>query len=268
MSTMVRIAAAVLLTLALGGVMHSNSAQAQQSFCLNLAPGTHTLEVPSREREGTVTFRVEIGEGGEITEFYEPGGQPVGAAAGIGLFVSGGYELPEDVMLVDCPDAADDSMSDDSMDDGSSSEDDSLESDSAAGGEEQSGAPAAAAQAGGGLCVNLEPGSHTFNVTAFGQATAVTAQIGAGGSVIMVDAGALGVHPGAAVAGMIGSSIILPPDVQVVDCAVGLPNSGSGGLLDGGLSAQEAGLVVFAALGVSALSLLTLLARRRSRALG
>ena len=257
MSTMVRIAAAVLLTLALGGVMHSNSAQAQQSFCLNLAPGTHTLEVPSREREGTVTFRVEIGEGGEITEFYEPGGQPVGAAAGIGLFVGGGYELPEGVTLVDCPDAADDSMSDDSM-----------ESDATADGEEQSGAPAAAAQAGGGLCVNLEPGSHTFNVTAFGQATAVTAQIGAGGSVIMVDAGALGVHPGAAVAGMIGSSIILPPDVQVVDCAVGLPNSGSGGLLDGGLSAQEAGLVVFAALGVSALSLLTLLARRRSRALG
>lgn len=258
MSTMVRIAAAVLLTLALGGVMHSNSAQAQQSFCLNLPPGTHELEAPSREREGNVTFKVEIGAGGEITEFYEPGGQPVGAAAGIGLFAGGGYELPEGVALVDCPDAADDSMSDDSM-----------ESDATADGEEQSGAPAqAAAQAGGGLCVNLEPGSHTFNVTAFGQATEVTAQIGAGGSVIMVDAGALGVHPGAAVAGMIGSSIILPPTVQVVDCAVGLPNSGSGGLLDGGLSAQEAGLVVFAALGVSALSLLTLLARRRSRALG
>ena len=262
MSTMVRIAAAVLLTLALGGVVSSNSAQAQQSFCLNLPPDTYELVVPSRERDGTVTFKVEIGEGGEIVEFYEPGGQPVGAAAGIGLFVGGGYELPEGILVVDCPydaDAAlsqpqdgDDSMSDDSMEDG----------------EEQSAAPAqTAAQAAPGLCVNLSEGSHTFNVTAFGQATSVTAQIGPGGSVIMVDAGSLGVHPGAAVAGMIGSSIILPPDVQVVECAVGLPNSGTGGLLDGGLSAQQVGLVTVAALGVSTLSLLTLLARRRSRAL-
>lgn len=261
MATMVRIAAAVLLTLAVGGMLSANDARAQQSVCLNLAPGTYELEAPSQEREGNVVFRVVIGEGGEIVEFYEPGGVEIGAAAGIGIFMSGEYQLPEGVAMATCPYTGDAS---------SMSEDDegSLESETPADDEEQAGPPAAgdAAQAGPALCVNLSPGTHMLDVTAFGIAMSVTAQIGPGGEVIMVDAGDFGVHPGAAVAGMIGTSIVLPPEVQVVACAAaGLPNSGTGGLLDQGLGAQEVGLVAAAALGVSLLSLLALLARRRSR---
>ena len=265
MATMVRIAAAVLLTLAVGGMLSANDARAQQSVCLNLAPGTHELEAPSQEREGNVIFRVVIGEGGEIVEFYEPGGVEIGAAAGIGIFMSGEYQLPEGVALAACPYTAGDSMSDDasmSDDDG-----DSLESEASTDTGEQAGpAEAGAAQAGPALCVNLSPGTHMLDVTAFGIAMSVTAQIGPGGEVIMVDAGDFGVHPGAAVAGMIGTSIVLPPEVQVVACAA-LPTTGTGGLLDQGLGAQEVGLVASAALGVSLLSLLTLLARRRSRGL-
>lgn len=261
MATMVRIAAAVLLTLAVGGMLSANDARAQQSVCLNLAPGTYELEAPSQEREGNVVFRVVIGEGGEIVEFYEPGGVEIGAAAGIGIFMSGEYQLPEGVALAACPYTGDAS---------SMSEDDegSLESETSADDEEQAGPPAeaGAAQAGPALCVNLSPGTHMLDVTAFGIAMSVTAQIGPGGEVIMVDAGDFGVHPGAAVAGMIGTSIVLPPEVQVVACAA-LPYTGTGGLLDQGLGAQEVGLVAAAALGVSTLSLLTLLARRRSRGL-
>ena len=54
------------------------------------------------------------------------------------------------------------------------------------------------------------------------------------------------------------------------DEPAGLPTTGTGGLLDGGTSAREIGLISLAALGVPALALLallTLLARRRSRAL-
>ena len=267
MATMVRIAAAVLLTLAVGGMLSANDARAQQSVCLNLAPGTHDLEAPSQEREGNVVFRVVIGEGGEIVEFYEPGGVEIGAAAGIGIFMSGEYQLPEGVAIAACPYTGDDSMSDDA----SVSEDngDSLESEASTDGEEQAGPPAeaGAAQAGPALCVNLSPGMHILDVTAFGIAMSVTAQIGPGGEVIMVDAGDFGVHPGAAVAGMIGTSIVLPPEVQVVACTSGFGATGTGGLLDQGLGAQEVGLVASAALGVSLLSLLTLLARRRSRGL-
>ena len=284
MATMVRIAAAVLLTLAVGGMLNANDARAQPSVCLNLAAGTYELEAPSLEREGNVVFRVVIGEGGEIVEFYEPGGVEIGAAAGIGIFMSGEYELPEGVAIAACPSAGDDSiLSDDgdslesmSEDDESSmdsmSEDDegsleSMESESAAGDEQQAGPPAqaGAAQAGGAVCVNLDPGTHMIDVTAFGIAMSVTAQIGPGGEVVLVDAGDFGVHPGAAVAGMIGTSIVLPPDVQVVACA--FATTGTGGLLDQGLGAQEVGLVAAAALGVALLSLLTLLARRRSRGL-
>ena len=177
MATMVRIAAAVLLTLAVGGMLSANDARAQQSVCLNLAPGTHDLEAPSQEREGNVVFRVVIGEGGEIVEFYEPGGVEIGAAAGIGIFMSGEYQLPEGVAIAACPYTGDDSMSDDA----SVSEDngDSLESEASADGEEQAGPPAeaGAAQAGPALCVNLSPGMHILDVTAFGIAMSVTAQI-------------------------------------------------------------------------------------------
>lgn len=262
MATMVRIAAAVLLTLAVGGMLNANDARAQPSVCLNLAAGTYELEAPSQEREGNVVFRVVIGEGGEIVEFYEPGGVEIGAAAGIGIFMSGEYQLPEGLAIADCPYTGDDSSMMEEDDEGS------LESESAAGDEQQAGPPAGvgAAQAGGALCVNLDPGTHMLDVTAFGVAMSVTAQIGPGGEVIMVDAGDFGVHPGAAVAGMIGTSIVLPPAVQVVACAL-LPTTGTGGLLDQGLGAEEVGLVVAAALGVSLLSLLMLLARRRSREL-
>ena len=51
------------------------------------------------------------------------------------------------------------------------------------------------------------------------------------------------------------------------DEPAGLPTTGSGGLLDGGNSAREIGLISLAALGVPALALLALLARRRSRPL-
>lgn len=273
MATMVRIAAAVLLTLAVGGMLNVNDARAQPSVCLNLPPGTHDLEAPSLEREGNVVFRVVIGEGGEIVEFYEPGGVEIGAAAGIGIFMSGEYELPEGVALAACPSAGDDSTASDDGDSlESMSEDDegsleSMESEPSAGDEQQAGPPAqtSAAQAGGAVCVNLDPGTHMIDVTAFGIAMSVTAQIGPGGEVIVVDAGDFGVHPGAAVAGMIGTSIVLPPDVQVVACA--FATTGTGGLLEPGLGAQEVGLVASAALGVSLLSLLTLLARRRSREL-
>ena len=51
------------------------------------------------------------------------------------------------------------------------------------------------------------------------------------------------------------------------DEPAGLPTTGTGGLLDGGVGAREVGLVLLAMLGVSGLGVLSLLARRRGRSL-
>ena len=56
-----------------------------------------------------------------------------------------------------------------------------------------------------------------------------------------------------------------PADVPARLRAGGLPVTGTGGLLDGGSSAAGVGVAALAALGVSILSLLVVLARRQRR---
>ena len=89
------------------------SAQAPE-VCLNLPAGEHQFKAASRERAGEIVFRIEVGEGGRVTEFYEPGGQPIGVAGFLQVFTGAeAYPLPEGVEIVDCGASAEGDSGDD-----------------------------------------------------------------------------------------------------------------------------------------------------------
>ncbi len=200
-------AAAAALALSIAAFITLPSAHAQPAVCLNLAPGTHDLVVPSQEREGNVIFRVEIGEGGVVTEFYEPGGQPIGAAAGMGIFASGDYELPEGVEVIECAAAGD------AMQAGAASDD---------------------------VCLNLPPGSHTDTVSAGGRTYEITINVGDNNEIINVELLGDSYTAQEALGLLQGFGAALPPGISIVPCAAGAAdtasyaNTGTGGLADDG----------------------------------
>lgn len=222
---------AAVLALSFAAFITLPSAHAQPPVCLNLEPGTHDLVVPSQEREGNVIFQVEIGEGGVITEFYEPGGQPIGAAAGMGIFASGDYELPEGVAVVECAGAAADT-----------------------------GAEA-------DVCLNLPPGSHTDTVSAGGRTYEITINVGDNHEIVDVQLLGQSYSAQEALELLEGFGAAMPAGIEIVPCVGaelvdGYGNAGTGGLADsGGLTivwAAIAALTIAAVAGTS-----VTLARRR-----
>ena len=239
MSHLLRFGVAALFAAALlVPIFHfAPGAHAQPALCLNLEPGEHTFEADSLDRDGTVSFRIVTGEGGEILEFYEPGGQEIGAQAGLGILSSGDYAMPDDWAIVPCAEAdslegEEDSLEgeEDSLEgeeDSLEGEEDSLEGeeDSLEGeedsleGEEDSLEGESTDDAG---CVNLPPGTHTVNVTYRGQDLPITAVIGEGGVIQSVDAGAFGRFEGARIADVIAlvqsGIMVLPDGIELVPC--------------------------------------------------
>lgn len=211
------------------------------SVCLNLEPGEHRLETASQERAGTIVFRVDIGEGGSITEFYEPGGQPIGAGAFLGIFTGpNAYELPEGVEIVDCPSSSD-GEADDADD----------------------------AMAGAGeiaYCTALEPGSYKETVRAGGQTYEATLNIGEGGRLINVEVLGETYDAQTAIGLLQGFGIALPDRLGVAPCPAapsGKATTGNAGLADsGGASIFGYVAVALAALAVGGLSVAV---RRRIR---
>ena len=200
------------------------SAQAPE-VCLNLPAGEHQFTAASRERAGEIVFRVEVGEGGRVTEFYEPGGQPIGTAGFLQVFAGPeAYDLPEGVEIVDCSASAD-------------------------------GASGAADDAGGvTYCTSLPAGTYTETVSAGGRSYEATINIGEGGR--LIDVTVLGQTYGAqaAIDLLAGFGAELPESLAVAPCEAapaGKPKSGSAGLVaDGGASALGYVAVAIAALAV------------------
>ena len=200
------------------------SAQAPE-VCLNLPVGEHQFTAASRERAGEIVFRVEVGEGGRVTEFYEPGGQPIGTAGFLQVFAGPeAYDLPEGVEIVDCSASAD-------------------------------GASGAADDAGGvTYCTSLPAGTYTETVSAGGRSYEATINIGEGGR--LIDVTVLGQTYGAqaAIDLLAGFGAELPESLAVAPCEAapaGKPKSGSAGLVaDGGASALGYVAVAIAALAV------------------
>ena len=202
----------------------TTSAQGPE-VCLNLPAGEHQFTAASRERAGEIVFRVEIGEGGRVTEFYEPGGQPIGTAGFLQVFAGPeAYDLPEGVEIVDC----------------------SASADGASG----------AADDGGGVtyCTSLPAGTYTETVSAGGRSYEATINIGEGGR--LIDVTVLGQTYGAqaAIDLLAGFGAELPESLAVAPCEAapaGKPKSGSAGLVaDGGASALGYVAVAIAALAV------------------
>lgn len=191
--------------------------------CLNLPAGEHQFTAASRERAGEIVFRVEVGEGGRVTEFYEPGGQPIGTGGFLQVFTGPeAYDLPEGVEIVDCGASADGDASDDA----------------------------------GGVtyCTSLDAGTYTETVSAGGRSYEATINIGEGGR--LIDVTVLGQTYGAqaAIDLLAGFGAELPESLEVGPCEaapVGKPKSGSAGLVgDGGASALGYVAVAIAALAV------------------
>lgn len=223
---------AAVLALGIAAFITLPSAHAQPPVCLNLEPGTHDLVVPSQEREGNVTFRVEIGEGGVVTEFYEPGGQPIGAAAGMGIFASGDYELPEGVRVVECAGAA------------------------------------AGSGAEADVCLNLDPGSHNATVSAGGRTYEITINVGDNREIINVELLGQSYSAQEALGLLEGFGAALPAGVEIVPCAGAPLATAYGNAGTGGLAQSDDLTIVWAA--IAALTIATVagtsvtVARRRS----
>ncbi len=206
--------------------------------CLNLPAGEHQFTAASRERAGEIVFRVEVGEGGRVTEFYEPGGQPIGVAGFLQVFTGAeAYPLPEGVEIVDCAASDDGAMED---------------------------------TGGVTYCTSLPAGTYTETVSAGGRSYEATINIGEGGR--LIDVTVLGQTYGAqaAIDLLAGFGAELPESLEVGPCeaAPGMkaPRTGNAGLLgEGGASALGYVAVAIAALAVGGAALAS---RRRIGARG
>jgi len=102
---------AAALVISASGLTALQPVSAQPSdapVCLNIPPGEYSFTAAARDRDGEVTFRVTIGDGGVVTEFIEPGGQSIPAAAMLQLFTGEeAYPLPDGVAIVECADSGD-----------------------------------------------------------------------------------------------------------------------------------------------------------------
>ncbi|MYE31804.1 MAG: hypothetical protein F4X80_03905 [Chloroflexi bacterium] len=203
--------------------------------CLNLPAGEHSFRAASRERAGEIVFRVEVGEGGRVTEFFEPGGQPIGVAGFLQVFAGPeAYPLPEGVEFVDC--SAD-----------------------AAGESDDSGSAVE-------FCTALEPGSYTETISAGGRSYEATINIGEGGRLIDVEVLGQTYGAQAALELLQGFGVTLPDHLGVAPCAAApdkKADTGNAGLVDSsGASTLGYVAVAIAALAVGGLSVAV---RRRIR---
>ncbi len=222
------------------------SAQAP-GVCLTLPPGEHEFTAPARDREGEVTFRVEIGEGGSITEFYEPGGRPIGAGAFLGIFTGAeAYPLPEGISIVDCPWSAD------------SESDDSTAAD--AGASEGAAGDGEAAE----YCTSLEPGTVTETISAGGRSYEVTINVAAGGRLIDVQVLGQTYGPQAVIDLLAGFGAEFPEHLEIAPCeAPAAADTGSAGLVGEGGTALPGYIAV--AIAALAFGGAAVAARRRIR---
>ena len=193
------------------------------SVCLNLPAGEHEFRAESRERAGEIVFRVEVGEGGSVTEFYEPGGQPIGVAGFAQVFTGPeAYDLPEGVEIIDCAPAAED------------------DSDAAA----------------ITYCTSLDAGTYTETVSAGGRSYEATINIGEGGRLIDVTVLGQTYGPQEAIELLQGFGAALPEHLNIAPCEAApaeKSKTGNAGLLDsGGASALGYVAVAIAALAVGA----------------
>ena len=215
------------------------TASAQPAVCLNLPAGEHRFEATARERAGTVTFRVEVGEGGVLIQFYEPGGVGVGVGAFVDTFTGAdAYDLPDGVEIVEC------------------------------GASTQGGASSGASEVA--FCSSLPAGSVTETISAGGRSYELTINVGEGGRII--DVSVLGQTYGVqeAVALLQNFGVTLPEGLGIAPCAAapsvpsGKGDTGNAGLADrSGAPTLGYVAVAIAALAVAAASLA---ARRRIRA--
>ncbi|MDE2695445.1 MAG: hypothetical protein OXH97_02880 [Chloroflexota bacterium] len=234
MTRLIVAAAVVAAFLAIHSAATPTASAQGPSICLNLEPGEHRLETESQERAGTIVFRVEIREGGQIADFYEPGGQPIGAGAFLGIFTGPeAYDLPDGVEIVDCPWSPDGAMADD--------DEDAMEDT----------APVE-------FCTALEPGSYTETISAGGRSYEATINIGEGGRLIDVEVLGQTYGAQAAIELLQGFGVTLPDHLGVAPCAAApdkKADTGNAGLVDSsGASMLGYVAVAIAALAVGGLS--------------
>ena len=76
MHRIARIAAAVIVTLALAGLASTSTTHAQAPpICLTLDPGQYEITVPALAGNPAGTLVATIGDGGQLLTLVEPGGR-------------------------------------------------------------------------------------------------------------------------------------------------------------------------------------------------
>ena len=218
------------LLIGLAGFAAPNLASAQPGVCISLPPGEHSISAPARDREGDVIFRLTVAEGGQVTEFIEPGGQSIPPAAMVDIFTGDdAYPLPEGVALIECGQPASDSST-----------------------------PAADS-----VCLDLEPGAYTEDISAGGRTYAVTVNVSANGVIDGVEIRGQTYSAAEGLQLLEGFGASLPASWVEIDCpGAHYPTTGSGGLADS--SPTPALWAVFAAIAALALFGAGLALRRRS----
>ena len=238
------VVAAALFAGAFGlAALQPAAAQPSAPVCVTLAPGEHEFTAPARDREGEVTFTVVVGEGGQVTEFIEPGGQSIPPSAMLQLFTGeNAYPLPDGVMIVECAASGDDEMM---------------------------------AEAAPGVCVNLDPGTHTGTVSAGGRSYEITMHVGEGGALNSVELMGQSYTAQEALGLLENFGATMPQGVNIIECAAPAdagamedagddaagavyPTTGTGGLADasdtGGMWAAIATVGVLLAVGAAAVA--------------
>ena len=233
MTRLIVAAAVIAAFLAIHAAAGPTASAQQPDVCLNLPAGEHQFRAEARDRAGQVSFRIEVGEGGRIVEFYEPGGQPVGTGAFLQVFTGPeAYALPDGVEIVDCG------------------------ADASGGGDD------AAAEVA--YCTSLEPGSYTETISAGGRSYEATLNVGEGGR--LIDIQVLGQTYGAQEAIQLfqGFGAALPDHLGIGPCEAApaaKPDSGNAGLAGGG----GASMIGYVAVAIAALAVggLSVAVRRR-----
>lgn len=222
------------VTLVVAGLLNLPSAAAQPGICITLPAGDHELTAAARDREGNVTFRLTVGDGGAVNEFIEPGGQSIPPIAMLDIFAGEDpYPLPDGVAIVDCPWMGNAAASNDE------DEVDATQGDAAPEAVAPTTEPA--------FCISLEPGSYTETVSAGGRSYDVTINVTQGRRITDVEILGRSYSAPEALGLLSGFGASLPEHFDVQPCAASYPQTGSGGLADSG-SVRDTALAVLAAI--------------------